>query len=81
MATKKPIESKSLWFNGLTILSLVGASLLGDASFREYIGSSAIYLIIGVNVVNMTIRMYTTKPIEVKKNLEILDEETDWDEE
>ena len=73
MATKRPIESKSIWFNGLSIVSLVGASLLADDSFRELVGNSAIYLIIGVNVINMVIRGYTTKPLSRKKEPEILD--------
>ena len=67
MATKTPLQSKSIWFNGLSIVSLVGASLLADESFRELIGGFAIYLIIGVNVVNMVIRSYTVKPLVIKK--------------
>ena len=80
MATKKPVESKSLWFNVLSIISIASASLLADESFREIIGGYAVYLIIFVNVVNMIIRMYTVKPLEMRKekpppksNLDVLD--------
>ena len=68
MPTKKPIESKSLWFNVLTIISLVGASLLADESFREIVGGYAIYFIIAVNIINMVIRVYTVKPLEIHKH-------------
>ena len=72
MAVKTAIESKSIWFNGLSIISLVGASLLADESFRELVGGFAIYLIIGINVVNMIIRTYTIKPLVLKKPKEKL---------
>lgn len=67
MEAKKPIQSKSLWFNILSIVAIAGAGLLADDNFREMIGSNAIYLIIVVNIVNMLIRGYTDKPISLDK--------------
>ena len=67
MATKTALESKSIWFNGLSIISLAIGSLLADDNFRELIGGFAIYLILAVNVINMIIRGYTQKPLVLKK--------------
>lgn len=84
MATKKPIQSKNLWFNTLTIISMVGATLLADDNFRELIGGSELLIVVGVAVINMVIRMYTTKPISreepvkpdsEKSPLDIIDDE------
>ncbi len=68
MVTKKPIGSKSIWFNTLSILSMILGSLLADESFRDLIGKHAIYIIIGLNIVNMVIRNYTIKPLEFGKD-------------
>ncbi len=65
MASKKPIQSKSLWFNTLSIMAMVGGALLADQQFREIIGTNAIYVIIAVNIINMIIRSYTIKPISM----------------
>ncbi len=69
MSSKSIAESKSIWFNVLSIMSVMGASLLADENFRELIDGYAMYLIIGMNVVNIGLRKYTTKPIHVKKPL------------
>ena len=63
MSVKKPITSKTLWFNILTTVGMVGASLLADESFRDMVGSHAIFLIVGVNIVNVWLRTQTTKPL------------------
>lgn len=63
METKKPVQSKSIWFNTLSIIALVGGALLADESFRELVGAYSVYLIIAVNVINMIIRGYTDKPL------------------
>ncbi len=60
---KRPITSKTLWFNILTIVAMVGASLLADETFREIVGSHAIFLIVAINVVNVWLRTQTTKPL------------------
>jgi len=65
MPTKKPIQSKTLWFNVLSIISVIGASLLADSEFRALIGSNATYIIIIMNVVNVALRFFTDKPIKV----------------
>ena len=73
METKKPIQSKSLWFNVLTIVAMVGASLLADDNFRDLVGSNAMFLIIVVNVINMWIRFNTVSPISTKPTTEVSD--------
>ena len=67
---KAPIKSKTLWFNILTIVAMVGASLLADDGFRDIIGNHAIFLIVGVNAVNVWLRTQTIRPLgnpEVEK--------------
>lgn len=71
--TKAPVQSKTLWVNLLSILSLVLTSLLADENFRDLIGSYGMFWIIGSNVVNMILRGYTSKPLELKKPKQKLD--------
>ncbi len=68
MESKKPVQSKVLWFNILTIVSMTLGSLLANDDFRELIGSNYIALIIAVNLINVILRFYTDKPIEAKEN-------------
>ena len=56
---KKYRESRTLWFNVLTMVSIAGASLLTEPEFREYIGHHATLLIIAVNIANVGLRMIT----------------------
>lgn len=65
MAVKKAIASKNIWFNVLSIAAMSLTALLADDAFRELVGTNATYLIISVNVINMVIRFYTVKPLEV----------------
>ena len=67
---KQPIKSKTLWFNILTMVAMAGGALLADAGFRDMVGNNAIFLIVGINMVNVWLRTQTTVPLgnpEVEK--------------
>ncbi len=81
MATKTPIQSKNLWFNGLSIVALVITDMMANDAFRDALGAKIIYLMIAGSFVNMGIRFFTTKPIAIPKrkpkhkgNLDVLEE-------
>lgn len=63
MATKSVIESKSIWFNGLSIAGLVLTELLASPSFRDEYGGNLIYIMILGALANVLIRFNTTKPL------------------
>lgn len=67
MATKRIVESKNLWFNGLSVLALVIADLMANDAVREALGGKIFLLMIAGSVVNMVIRFYTVKPIKISK--------------
>ncbi|MCK5538507.1 MAG: hypothetical protein KAI79_16895 [Bacteroidales bacterium] len=64
MATKKPIESKVLWFNFLSILAIVITEMLATPEIKEALGSYAMYIMVAGAFVNGALRKYTTKPLE-----------------
>ena len=65
--TKTPIQSKTLWFNILTIVAMVLTALMADESFREFIGSKAIILVMATNVVNVILRFQTSTAISIPR--------------
>ena len=86
MATKTPIQSKNLWFNGLSVLALVITDLMANDAVRDMLGAKIFYLMIAGSVVNMGIRFFTEKPIKItlptrkpKSNLDILEDENQSD--
>ena len=79
MADKTLIESKSVWFNGLSILALVVTDMMANDAIREMIGAKIFYLMITGSIINMIIRFYTVKPVVIKRSkppsrLDVLEE-------
>ena len=80
METKSLIESKTVWFNGLSILALIITDLAANDAVRDMLGAKIFYLMIAGSAVNMAIRFFTTKPIKVSlptkkpNRLDVLDE-------
>ena len=77
---KRAVQSRSLWFYTLTLITTVGTALLADENFKDLIGNNVGYVTGAMAVVGIWLRLISTTQIVSKKNLEILDE-TDWDEE
>jgi len=80
MASKSIFESKSIWFNVLSIVAMSITALLVDPTFKEEYGGSTLMLVVAVNVINMILRFYTVKPLSVavkkpkiRSNLDILE--------
>ncbi len=65
--SKKPIQSKTLWFNGLLVASSVGTALLADENFRILIGNNIETAGAIVGVIGILLRLVTGKQIEITK--------------
>ena len=74
MKYKKPLDSKTLWFNILTIIAIVMAELQASEELKRHLGDNAYWLVITAAIINMIIRFYTSKPIrksdEIKKQVD-----------
>jgi len=68
MGNKRPLQSKTLWFNVLSTISIIGAALLAEPTFLEYIGTHAAIAIAAVNVVNIILRVYTNTGIAIPED-------------
>ncbi len=74
MATVTPAQSQTLWFNGLSVVALVVADLMANDVIREQLGGKIFYLMIAGSVINMVLRFYTTKPIQIRKPTGVVNE-------
>ena len=63
MESKRPIESKVLWFNILSVIAIIITELSASPEFRELIGGKVYLIMIAGAVVNGMLRQYTVKPL------------------
>ena len=61
MQSKKVTQSKTIWFNLLSAVSVGLTMLLAEPSFTELLGGGAI---VALNIVNIILRKYTSVPLE-----------------
>jgi len=65
MATKKPTQSKSLWYILLSALAVVITALMADEAFKEILGSYVVVLYVLDKLIQAYLRIITEKPISV----------------
>ncbi len=70
MNTKRAIQSKTIWFNVLSVVAISLAALMGSKEFMELIGGYGSILIILSNVVNVVLRLKTTEPIKLERPMQ-----------
>jgi len=61
--SKKPIQSRTLWFNVLSIVAVVVAEVLSNAEFKELLGGYTGTIMILGAVINAMLRLDTSKAI------------------
>ena len=66
MQTKRPIYSRTLWFNLLSVVAIVHAEILANPELKEFIGGYTGALMITGAVINAILRFRTTMPISTK---------------
>ena len=74
MNSKKPIQSRMLWFNILSVLAVALTEILATPELREVLGGYVGVLMIAGAVINAMLRMDTSKAIEVHPKLNPVDE-------
>ena len=82
---KKAVESRSIWFYALSIVTTVGTALLADENFKSLLGDNIGYITGLMALVGLWLRFTTSKAIEpiIKKkvvpesNLDILNSDID----
>ena len=62
--TKRPVQSRTLWFNVLSIVVVILTTLMADETFKTLIHGNTTLLVIAVNVINMYLRFGTTQRIK-----------------
>lgn len=62
MEPKSIFASKTFWFNALTIVTAV-AALFGYAPNQELADDAAMFLVSMSPIVNILLRMWTSKPV------------------
>lgn len=63
METKNLLQSKVLWFNILSILSILLADIMGTPEMKAVLGSHASTIMIVGALINAILRQYTTVPL------------------
>ena len=66
MKTKKPIQSRVLWFNVLSVVAIVLTEMLAKPELREMFGGYVGIIMIAGAIVNSMLRLDTSKPISTK---------------
>ena len=76
MNSKKPVQSRVLWFNILSVLAVALTEILAKPELREVLGGYVGVLMIAGAVVNAMLRLDTSKAIEThpKPKLNPLDQ-------
>ncbi len=66
MNSKKPIQSRTLWFNILSVLAIALTEILASPELREMLGGYTGILMVAGAVVNAMLRLDTSKAIKMK---------------
>ena len=84
-------ESKSLWYIFLSAMGVLIAYLVADEDFKDIIGGTGLIVLFladkGIQAYLRTITTTAIDPIVIKKkkapksNLDVLEDEVNWDEE
>ncbi len=61
--TKKPIQSRTLWFNVLSIVAIVVTEVLSNTELKELLGGYTGTIMILGAVINAMLRLDTSKAI------------------
>ena len=67
--TKKPIQSRVLWFNALSILAIVITEVLANDALREFFGGYIAVFMIAGSLVNAVLRLDTSKSISTRHDI------------
>ncbi len=62
--SKKAIQSKTLWFNILSIIAILIAHIQSTPELKELVGNYGYLLMLGGALVNAILRTVTTKAIK-----------------
>ena len=71
MPSKKLVQSKTLWFNLLSVVAIVITQVSSSIEMKELLGGYGYLLMIAGATVNGILRLFTDKPLEIqrKKNV------------
>ena len=73
--SKKPINSKVLWFNILSVVAIVVTALMGSEEFKQVAGDNAYMLVVANATINGVLRQFTTEPLTTSK---VVKERENW---
>ena len=65
---KKPIQSKTIWFSSLSLLAVIGTTVLADENLKGLLGDNVGLLVGFVAFVNIGLRLITDKAIGYDNN-------------
>ena len=68
MDSKNLLKSKTLWFNGLSIMAILVTDILASPEMKTLLGSYAPYMMVVGAFINAVLRQYTTVPLRTAKD-------------
>ncbi len=63
MNSKRPVQSRVLWFNVLSVIAIVLTEILANTEMREFLGGYVAVFMIAGSLANAILRLDTSKAI------------------